>query len=313
MTRMYIIKCHYDFNPRSSCEERRASAWAIRRSPCDFNPRSSCEERHDSGEEGGARHDFNPRSSCEERLHRPTSSYFAIDFNPRSSCEERQKTPTFQQGFGIFQSTLLMRGATPRRPRPTEKIYLFQSTLLMRGATILAFLLIQWSRFQSTLLMRGATSCPQHLHAISSAISIHAPHARSDATPSTTSTARRYFNPRSSCEERPGCRLATTTSTISIHAPHARSDTALDIGPHTEPIFQSTLLMRGATVRSWMAPARLRFQSTLLMRGATVSLSSIDLLDFIIHFSRTQHLFPKTLLLTLCPVSSISCVMALRA
>ncbi len=56
-----------------------------------------------------------------------------------------------------------------------------------------------------------------------------------------------------------------------------------------------------------------RFQSTLLMRGATVSLSSIDLLDFIIHFSRTQHLFPKTLLLTLCPVSSISCVMALRA
>lgn len=57
----------------------------------------------------------------------------------------------------------------------------------------------------------------------------------------------------------------------------------------------------------------LKFQSTLLMRGATVSLSSIDLLDFIIHFSRTQHLFPKTLLLPLCPVSSISCVMALRA
>ena len=39
------------------------------------------------------------------------------------------------------------------------------------------------------------------------------------------------------------------------------------------------------------------FQSTLLMRGATVLLSSIDLLDFIIHFSRTTHLFPKTLLL----------------
>ena len=55
------------------------------------------------------------------------------------------------------------------------------------------------------------------------------------------------------------------------------------------------------------------FQSTLLMRGATVSLSSIDLLDFIIHFSRTQHLFPKTLLLALCPISPIFCVMALRA
>jgi len=49
------------------------------------------------------------------------------------------------------------------------------------------------------------------------------------------------------------------------------------------------------------------------MRGATVSLSSIDLLDFIIHFSRTQHLFPKTLLLALCPISPIFCVMALRA
>ena len=55
------------------------------------------------------------------------------------------------------------------------------------------------------------------------------------------------------------------------------------------------------------------FQSTLLMRGATVLLSSIDLLDFIIHFSRTTHLFPKTLLLALCPVSPIFCVMALRA
>lgn len=78
--------------------------------------------------------------------------------------------------------------------------------------------------------------------------------------------------------------------------------------------FQSTLLMRGATTAVVIAPtASFLFQSTLLMRGATVSLLSIDLLDFIIHFSRTQHLFPKTLLLTLCPVSSISCVMALRA
>lgn len=57
----------------------------------------------------------------------------------------------------------------------------------------------------------------------------------------------------------------------------------------------------------------LKFQSTLLMRGATVSLSSIDLLDFIIHFSRTPRLFPKTLLLALCLVSPIFCVMTLRA
>ena len=99
--------------------------------------------------------------------------------------------------------------------------------------------------------------------------------------------------------------------------------------------FQSTLLMRGATSRrgsTHSAPyfnprssceerrkhvcaigAYCKFQSTLLMRGATVSLSSIDLLDFIIHFSRTPRLFPKTLLLALCPVSPIFCVMTLRA
>ena len=61
------------------------------------------------------------------------------------------------------------------------------------------------------------------------------------------------------------------------------------------------------------AASAIEFQSTLLMRGATVSLSSIDLLDFIIHFSRTPRLFPKTLLLALCPVSPIFCVMTLRA
>ena len=57
-------------------------------------------------------------------------------------------------------------------------------------------------------------------------ISIHAPHARSD----------RYQNT--------GCyrRLC-----ISIHAPHARSDYNLGERPLIRTIFQSTLLMRGAT------------------------------------------------------------------
>lgn len=77
--------------------------------------------------------------------------------------------------------------------------------------------------------------------------------------------------------------------------------------------FQSTLLMRGATTAQVLVSREMIFQSTLLMRGATVSLSSIDLLDFIIHFSRTPRLFPKTLLLALCLVSPIFCVMTLRA
>ena len=95
--------------------------------------------------------------------------------------------------------------------------------------------------------MRGATSAVL-TPPITSIISIHAPHARSDGitkawTPSRSSDFNprssceerllscakrrrgRYFNPRSSCEERPA-RLKETLEqlTISIHAPHARSD-----------------------------------------------------------------------------------------
>ena len=107
--------------------------------------------------------------------------------------------------------------------------------------------------------------------------------------------------------------LQAGTDDISIHAPHARSDKQAAYDAEMAKKFQSTLLMRGATWRLVAPEKHVGFQSTLLMRGATVLLSSIDLLDFIIHFSRTTHLFPKTLLLALCPVSPIFCVMALRA
>ena len=57
------------------------------------------------------------------------------------------------------------------------------------------------------------------------AISIHAPHARSDVTALSTELDHKNFNPRSSCEER----RITSCSTENTHR------------------FQSTLLMRGAT------------------------------------------------------------------
>ena len=170
------------------------------------------------------------------------------NFNPRSSCEERQ------QGCDI-----------------TGIVFLFQSTLLMRGAT------------SPTL------SAPRFL-----AISIHAPHARSDwiriderrsghdfnprssceerpsRTRSRTSkplhfnprssceerrpngflgeTKPENFNPRSSCEERPGVGSGTgSAGNISIHAPHARSDRSSLTSACIVIEFQSTLLMRGAT------------------------------------------------------------------
>ena len=173
----------------------------------------------------------------------------------------------------------------------------FQSTLLMRGATASLNFTYGASEFQSTLLMRGATSQdlkkPDHCGYFNPRSSCEErqkerhdaiEHVKFQSTllmrgatraDSATSTAHQYFNPRSSCEERP--------------ARQDLYDYVTNFNPRNE------------------------FQSTLLMRGATVLLSSIDLLDFIIHFSRTTHLFPKTLLLALCPVNPIFCVMALRA
>ena len=101
----------------------------------------------------------------------------------------------------------------------------FQSTLLMRGATWQSLQTAQSKIFQSTLLMRGATQ--QHgATAEGRRISIHAPHARSDIFGSILIILSTNFNPRSSCEERP------------IGA--AKASPAIK--------FQSTLLMRGATI-----------------------------------------------------------------
>ncbi len=95
--------------------------------------------------------------------------------------------------------------------------------------------------------MRGATRiCSRSSWA--KTISIHAPHARSDPVLAVDHLSRQM---------------------ISIHAPHARSDVIAGIkmqGGHT---FQSTLLMRGATLVLINGLFPSLFQSTLLMRGAT--------------------------------------------
>ena len=131
-------------------------------------------------------------------------------------------------------------------------------------------LMITPPQFQSTLLMRGATqgragearrkehfnprsSCEErheadHDSVLRSHISIHAPHARSDP---------------------PGAFHQMATEGISIHAPHARSDSIKRTWACLLLRFQSTLLMRGATLSYLLMSAVARFQSTLLMRGAT--------------------------------------------
>ena len=167
-----------------------------------------------------------------------------------------------------FQSTLLIRGATVQEFRASG-VYEFQSTLLIRGATAAASAsAYKLLRFQSTLLIRGATLDGKARFRVA-VISIHAPHTRSDVI------VRDCF---STCRD------------ISIHAPHTRSDIYRSQNPRHIPyfnprssyeerrnesarlsqfIFQSTLLIRGATAAQPTSLAILSFQSTLLIRGAT--------------------------------------------
>ena len=139
----YRPKVEYHFNPRSSCEERHhlhkttvlikefqstllmrgatARTATARRAALYFNPRSSCEERHDGILIAfSLLFNFNPRSSCEERRYNSGQAVTRQqDFNPRSSCEERREKCMMKSSRSIFQSTLLMRGATSERSRCT--------------------------------------------------------------------------------------------------------------------------------------------------------------------------------------------------
>ena len=82
------------------------------RTSSNFNPRSSCEERRRNLQAASPTRHFNPRSSCEERPGDANAHKMVIYFNPRSSCEERPMRICSPMFSTIFQSTLLMRGAT---------------------------------------------------------------------------------------------------------------------------------------------------------------------------------------------------------
>ena len=56
---------------------------------------------------------------------------------------------------------------------------------------------------------------------------------------------------------------------ISIHAPLAGSDHARPVDAPFQPVFQSTLPLRGATVVAAELGTCYQFQSTLPLRGAT--------------------------------------------
>ena len=124
---------------------------------------------------------------------------------------------------------------------------MFQSTHLLRGATSSHTWFSSVDPFQSTHLLRGATDCRYPIR-IQFHVSIHAPLARCDRPARTGRRETAGFNPRTSCEVRPGLRLEySKLGLVSIHAPLARCDVGyIDtwLGLHE---FQSTHLLRGAT------------------------------------------------------------------
>ena len=223
----------------------------------------------------------------------PMLPRWCMHFNPRSPCGERRAVRFAARLTDSFQSTLPVRGAT-RRPKRTyqrdETISIhapragsdglrdgaddqrrkFQSTLPVRGATSRRQARRSTSRFQSTLPVRGATTslfdCRTPIH-----ISIHAPRAGSDSIALLRSVLLQTISihaPRAGSD----CMVKMTTSgfDISIHAPRAGSDAYCRKALRLVGGFQSTLPVRGATIRSRHITPRSRFQSTLPVRGATV-------------------------------------------
>ena len=101
---------------------------------------------------------------------------------------------------------------------------MFQSTHLLRGATSSHTWFSSVDPFQSTHLLRGATDCRYPIR-IQFHVSIHAPLARCDRPARTGRRETAGFNPRTSCEVRPGLRLEySKLGLVSIHAPLARCD-----------------------------------------------------------------------------------------
>ena len=249
------------------------------------------------------------RSSHEERgLKFEFSDALMHTRTCRSSHEERLPSIRRTGGYSIFQSTLLMRGATracvgiqshnlisihaPHArsdrvgPAKNPQGLRFQSTLLMRGATLRQYLsatLRQISihaphaRSDVEILLGGR---------LADLISIHAPHARSDTSTTSIRRGRRDFNPRSSCEERPD--LRDNRATLPYFNPRSSCEERQGLGSAscTAAEFQSTLLMRGATEEAWLCPHKSGFQSTLLMRGATIFLLTI--------LGSSQHFNPRS-------------------
>ena len=106
-------------------------------------------------------------------------------------------------------------------------------------------------------------------------ISIHAPHTRSDGDATREEMSFGHFNPRPSYEERRVLRFCCSPRILFQSTPLIRGATnsSLLVLVITRK-FQSTPLIRGATITSSTNGRKLRlFQSTPLIRGATFAVN----------------------------------------
>ena len=140
-----------------------------------------------------------------------------------------------------------MRGATITDSQE-QVATIFQSTLLMRGATghypsIAAYII----KFQSTLLMRGATAA-RRVHRQHVPISIHAPHARSDVLTHRACARSSAFQSTLLMRGATAVEAADIAGTIFQSTLLMRGATIQSRRTSASLTrFQSTLLMRGAT------------------------------------------------------------------
>ena len=182
-----------------------------------------------------------------------------------------------------------MRGATIGHHK-IELTEQFQSTLLVRGAT--------WNIFQKEFYHYISIHAPRErsdIHVFgfqnTSLISIHAPRERSDMFSAIKSMFKdisihaprersdydmivifeidciSIHAPRERSDRK--CYGGSKSIAISIHAPRERSDLQVSSSDIVLFRFQSTLLVRGATIIISYINQHFWFQSTLLVRGAT--------------------------------------------
>ena len=154
----------------------------------------------------------------------PASSRMSIYFNPRSPYGERRALPPGEWPTWTFQSTLPLRGATPKSDMLLSTT-IFQSTLPLRGATCGSRKKWTDKVFQSTLPLRGATLGRPVCFLTPCDFNPRSPYGERLGAVECFDDYCADFNPRSPYGERP-CTWSFSfkQQIISIHAPLTGSD-----------------------------------------------------------------------------------------